>query len=88
MTSGIISSSPAKTGKLIIAQDAERAAVKAAEAEYMEREMKARSATRPRKSKYGPRWLRIWERGGEHVYHGRITVNRQEVFHGYCGGCL
>ena len=28
-------------GKLIIAQDAERAAVKAAEAEYMEREMKA-----------------------------------------------
>jgi len=28
-------------GKLIISQDAERAAVKAAEAEYMEREMKA-----------------------------------------------
>ena len=28
-------------GKLIIAQDVERAAVKAAEAEYMEREMKA-----------------------------------------------
>ena len=28
-------------GKLVIAQDAERAAVKAAEAEYMEREMKA-----------------------------------------------
>ncbi|MBR0147484.1 MAG: SymE family type I addiction module toxin [Eubacterium sp.] len=30
-----------ENGKLVIAQDAERAAVKAAEAEYMEREMKA-----------------------------------------------
>ena len=29
-----------ENGKLVIAQDAERAAVKAAEAEYMEREMK------------------------------------------------
>lgn len=38
--------------KIIITQDTERAAVKAAEAEFMEREMKAlKSAMRPRKSK-------------------------------------
>ena len=39
-------------GKIIITQDAERAAVKAAEIEFMEREMKPyRNAMRPRKSK-------------------------------------
>lgn len=76
-------------GRLVITPDAERAAVKAAEAEYMEREIKPyRSATRPRKSKFGLRWWRSRERGGKHVYHGRVAGNRSEVFHGNRCGCL
>ena len=56
-------------GKIVIAQDTERAAVKAAEAEFMDREKPYRRDTRQRKSKFGLRWWQSRERGGENVYH-------------------
>lgn len=76
-------------GRLVITPDAERAAVKAAEAEYMEREMKAlRKRYEAEKVKFGLRWWRSRERGGKHVYHGRVAGNRPEVFYGDRCGCL
>lgn len=65
------------TCKLIIAQDAEKAAVKAAEAEYMEREMKAlQKRYEAEKVKIRAQMVTEPGRGGEHVYHGRITGDR------------
>ena len=63
-------------GRLVITPDAERAAVKAAEAEFMEREMKALQK-RYEAEKVKIQAQMVAEPGArKHVYHGRVTGNR------------
>lgn len=57
-------------GKIVISQDAERAAVKAAEADHGQGDERPyRRGTRRRRSKFEPRWWQSRERGVEDVYH-------------------